>query len=42
MRIPIGPALGISLIAAILIAALIDLALLASHALQPWLGWMLP
>jgi hypothetical protein len=42
MRIPIGPALGIGLIAAILAATLFDLALVAAHGLKPWLGWMLP
>lgn len=42
MRIPWGPALGITLIAAIVIATLFDLAILVGHALKPWLGWMLP
>ena len=42
MRISIGPALGIALVAAILAAALFDLAVVAAHSLKPWLGWMLP
>ena len=42
MRIPIGPALGIGLIAAIIAATVFDLALIAAHGLKPWLGWMLP
>jgi hypothetical protein len=42
MRIPMGPALGIVLAAAILIATAFDLAVAAGHALAPWLGWMLP
>lgn len=27
---------------ATLIAVLFDLAVIAGHALEPWLGWMLP
>lgn len=42
MRIPIGPAFGITLVAAIVIATLIDLALVTGYSLKPWFGWMLP
>lgn len=42
MRIPMGPAFGIALVAAIVIATFIDLAIVSGHALKPWLGWMLP
>ena len=42
MRIPLGPALGIALVAAILIATLFDFAVFTGHTVKPWLGWMLP
>ena len=42
MRISIGPALGIALVAAVIAATLFDLALVAGHGLKPWLGWMMP
>ena len=42
MRLALVPACGFALLAAILIAAFMDLAILIGHALEPWLGWMLP
>jgi hypothetical protein len=42
MRIPVGPLLGLILIAATVFAALYDLAAIGARALQPWFGWMLP
>ena len=42
MRISMGKALGILVIAAILAATLFDLSIVAARGLKPWLGWMLP
>lgn len=42
MRVSMGKAIGILVIAAILAATLFDLAFVAARGLKPWLGWMLP
>lgn len=42
MRMSAGPVFGLVLVAAVLVATAFDLAVVAAHALKPWLGWMLP
>ena len=42
MRLPLGPLLVITVVAAVAFATLHDIALLAGRVLAPWFGWMLP
>lgn len=42
MRLPAGVVFGLAMATIILVAVVIDVALIAFRALHPWFGWMLP